>query len=115
MLILVSSYAGTQKVGYDKEKRYRADTARAKYTNNCQIPLFGKCFTSLLLSNYNILSKAEHLILLMQVRFFYSFTCRDNLYLVMEYLNGGDLYSLLQKVGCLDEEIARIYIAELVS
>jgi serine/threonine protein kinase len=32
----------------------------------------------------------------------------------MEYLNGGDLYSLLQKVGCLDEEIARIYIAELV-
>nr|KAJ0227272.1 hypothetical protein LSAT_V11C100028150 [Lactuca sativa] len=24
------------------------------------------------------------------VRFFYSFTCRKNLYLVMEYLNGGD-------------------------
>lgn len=33
----------------------------------------------------------------------------------MEYLNGGDLYSLLQKVGCLDDDIARIYIAELVS
>ncbi|KAK1322930.1 Serine/threonine-protein kinase AtPK1/AtPK6 [Acorus calamus] len=48
------------------------------------------------------------------VRFFYSFTCRDNLYLVMEYLNGGDLYSLLKKVGCLDEDVARIYIAELV-
>ncbi|KAJ0229603.1 serine/threonine protein kinase IRE4 [Hirschfeldia incana] len=48
------------------------------------------------------------------VRFFYSFTCSDNLYLVMEYLNGGDLYSLLQKVGCLDDDIARIYIAELV-
>lgn len=48
------------------------------------------------------------------VRFFYSFTCRDNLYLVMEYLNGGDLYSLLRKVGCLEEEIARTYIAELV-
>ncbi|KAL1100100.1 hypothetical protein V6Z11_D05G207200 [Gossypium hirsutum] len=48
------------------------------------------------------------------VRFFYSFTCRDNLYLVMEYLNGGDLYSLLRKVGCLDEEVARTYIAELV-
>ncbi|KAJ0966313.1 hypothetical protein J5N97_027451 [Dioscorea zingiberensis] len=48
------------------------------------------------------------------VRFFYSFASRDNLYLVMEYLNGGDLYSLLRKVGCLDEEVARVYIAELV-
>ncbi|KAL5780460.1 hypothetical protein ACOSQ2_011197 [Xanthoceras sorbifolium] len=48
------------------------------------------------------------------VRFFYSFTCRDNLYLVMEYLNGGDLYSLLRKIGCLEEDVARIYIAELV-
>lgn len=48
------------------------------------------------------------------VRFFYSFTSRDKLYLVMEYLNGGDFYSLLRKVGCLEEGIARIYIAELV-
>ncbi|GMI96373.1 ncomplete Root Hair Elongation 1 [Hibiscus trionum] len=48
------------------------------------------------------------------VRFFYSFTCRENLYLVMEYLNGGDLYSLLRNVGCLDEEVARVYIAEVV-
>ncbi|KAL2455007.1 putative serine/threonine protein kinase IRE4 [Forsythia ovata] len=48
------------------------------------------------------------------VRFFYSFTSRDNLYLVMEYLNGGDLYSLLKKVGCLEESVARSYIAELV-
>ncbi|XP_059638103.1 probable serine/threonine protein kinase IRE4 isoform X2 [Cornus florida] len=48
------------------------------------------------------------------VRFFYSFTSRDNLYLVMEYLNGGDLYSLLKKVGCLEEDVARTYIAELV-
>ncbi|KAK6938801.1 Protein kinase domain [Dillenia turbinata] len=37
-----------------------------------------------------------------------------NLYLVMEYLNGGDLYSLLRKVGCLEEDVARIYVAELV-
>ena len=49
------------------------------------------------------------------VRFFYSFTCRENLYLVMEYLNGGDLYSLLRNLGCLDEDLARTYIAELVS
>ncbi|KAK4752883.1 hypothetical protein SAY87_021681 [Trapa incisa] len=48
------------------------------------------------------------------VRFFYSFTCKENLYLVMEYLNGGDLYSLLRNLGCLDEDMARIYIAEVV-
>lgn len=55
-----------------------------------------------------------NVVLSLQVKFFYSFTCRDNLYLVMEYLNGGDLYSLLRKVGCLEEDVARIYIAELV-
>ncbi|KAK3137061.1 hypothetical protein QOZ80_5BG0447150 [Eleusine coracana subsp. coracana] len=48
------------------------------------------------------------------VRFFYSFTCRENLYLVMEYINGGDLYSLLRNLGCLDEDMAKTYIAELV-
>lgn len=48
------------------------------------------------------------------VRFFYSFTCRENLYLVMEYLNGGDLYSLLRNLGCLEEDMARVYIAEVV-
>lgn len=52
--------------------------------------------------------------MLYQVRFFYSFTCRENLYLVMEYLNGGDLYSLLRNLGCLDEDVARVYIAEVV-
>ncbi|CAN6287072.1 unnamed protein product [Urochloa humidicola] len=48
------------------------------------------------------------------VRFFYSFTSRENLYLVMEYLNGGDLYSLLRNLGCLDEDVARVYLAEVV-
>lgn len=27
-----------------------------------------------------------------QVRFYYSFTSKENLYIVMEYLNGGDCY-----------------------
>ena len=52
--------------------------------------------------------------MVVQVRFFYSFTCRENLYLVMEYLNGGDLYSLLRNLGCFDEDMARMYIAEVV-
>ncbi|KAK9063252.1 hypothetical protein SSX86_017122 [Deinandra increscens subsp. villosa] len=48
------------------------------------------------------------------VRFFYSFTCKENLYLVMEFLNGGDLFSLLRSLGCLEENMARVYIAEVV-
>ncbi|KAI3731256.1 hypothetical protein L1987_62444 [Smallanthus sonchifolius] len=48
------------------------------------------------------------------VRFFYSFTCKENLYLVMEFLNGGDLFSLLRTLGCLEESMARVYIAEVV-
>lgn len=39
---------------------------------------------------------------------------QENLYLVMEYLNGGDLYSLLRNLGCLDEDMAKVYIAEVV-
>ncbi|XP_019200266.1 PREDICTED: probable serine/threonine protein kinase IRE [Ipomoea nil] len=48
------------------------------------------------------------------VRFFYSFTCRENLYLVMEYLNGGDIFSLLRNLGCFEEDMARVYIAEVI-
>jgi serine/threonine protein kinase len=48
------------------------------------------------------------------VRFYYSFTTQKNLYIVMEYLSGGDAFSLLQTMGCLDEEVARVYIAETV-
>lgn len=48
------------------------------------------------------------------MRFYYSFTSRDNLYIVMEYLNGGDCYSLLRNLGALEEEVARQYVAEAV-
>ena len=51
---------------------------------------------------------------MLQVRFYYSFTSRDNLYIVMEYINGGDCFSLLRVLGALDEESARLYIAETV-
>jgi len=48
------------------------------------------------------------------VRFYYSFTSKENLYIVMEYLNGGDCFSLLRKFGALDEDVARLYISETV-
>lgn len=48
------------------------------------------------------------------VRFYWSFSGRNNLYLVMEYLPGGDLFSLLQNVGALDEDSARVYTVQIV-
>jgi microtubule-associated serine/threonine kinase len=48
------------------------------------------------------------------VRFYYSFQSPENLYLVMEYLKGGDCYSLLQRLGALDEDVAKQYVAETV-
>ena len=32
----------------------------------------------------------------------------------MEFLKGGDFSSLLEMYGCLDEEIARIYLTQIV-
>ena len=44
----------------------------------------------------------------------YSFQDETYLYLVMEYLPGGDLMSLLMKRDILNEDEARFYAAELV-
>jgi serine/threonine protein kinase len=49
------------------------------------------------------------------IKFFYSVIGEHNLYLVMEYLPGGDLYSVLQNIGSLSEDDARIYTAQIVS
>ncbi|KAL1123547.1 hypothetical protein AAG570_002624 [Ranatra chinensis] len=38
---------------------------------------------------------------------------KDNLYFVMDYIPGGDLMSLLIKLGIFEEPLARFYIAEL--
>ena len=48
------------------------------------------------------------------VRLYYSFQSRKNLYLVLEYLNGGDCASLLRNAGFLDENWARLYAAEVI-
>jgi serine/threonine protein kinase len=46
------------------------------------------------------------------VSMFFAFHSKSYLFLVMEYLIGGDLSSLLQVFGCFDEDMARFYIAE---
>mmetsp|Transcript_1178 Transcript_1178/g.3644 ORF Transcript_1178/g.3644 Transcript_1178/m.3644 type:complete len:1041 (-) Transcript_1178:417-3539(-) len=48
------------------------------------------------------------------VRFFWSFQSANKLFLVMEYLPGGDMYSLLCNLGFLDSTVSRQYIAEIV-
>ncbi|KAG7309691.1 hypothetical protein JYU34_004184 [Plutella xylostella] len=47
------------------------------------------------------------------VKLYYSFQDKDNLYFVMDYIPGGDLMSLLIKLGIFEEGLARFYIAEL--
>ncbi|XP_020612291.1 serine/threonine-protein kinase Chk2-like [Orbicella faveolata] len=48
------------------------------------------------------------------VNLFYSFQSKDRIFLVMEYLIGGDCKSLLHNLGYFDEKMSRIYIAQVV-
>eukprot|EP01117_Protostelium_nocturnum_P004644 TRINITY_DN1683_c1_g1_i5.p1 TRINITY_DN1683_c1_g1~~TRINITY_DN1683_c1_g1_i5.p1 ORF type:complete len:848 (+),score=314.15 TRINITY_DN1683_c1_g1_i5:765-3308(+) len=59
----------------------------------------------------NILAQTQHDFV---VKMYYSFQSVDYLFLVMEYANGGDLFSLLYEQGALSEELARMYVAETV-
>ncbi|KAL9906405.1 citron rho-interacting kinase sticky isoform 1-T1 [Glossina fuscipes fuscipes] len=43
----------------------------------------------------------------------YAFQDKDYLYLVMEYLPGGDLFSLMSRHGSFDEDLTRFYLAEM--
>lgn len=47
------------------------------------------------------------------VKLYYAFQSQENLYLVMEYLIGGDLSSVLSAFGYFDEQMTRIYAAEV--
>uniref|UniRef100_A0A7N6AJC2 Serine/threonine-protein kinase sax-1 n=1 Tax=Anabas testudineus TaxID=64144 RepID=A0A7N6AJC2_ANATE len=48
------------------------------------------------------------------VKMFYSFQDKMNLYLIMEFLPGGDMMTLLMKKDTLTEEATQFYIAETV-
>jgi protein-serine/threonine kinase len=49
------------------------------------------------------------------VQLFFSFQDALNLYLVMEYLPGGDLMNLLIKYDTFSEDVTRFYIAETIA
>ncbi|KAG5837813.1 hypothetical protein ANANG_G00216990 [Anguilla anguilla] len=48
------------------------------------------------------------------VKMFYSFQDKMNLYLIMEFLPGGDMMTLLMKKDTLSEEATQFYMAETV-
>ncbi|CAB4296919.1 unnamed protein product [Prunus armeniaca] len=48
------------------------------------------------------------------VKLHYSFQDSDFLYLIMEYLPGGDIMTLLMREDTLSEDVARFYIAESI-
>lgn len=48
------------------------------------------------------------------VKMYYTFQTKNRLFMIMEYLNGGDLLSLLSNLGRMDEVMARKYLAEVV-
>ncbi|CAN4122676.1 unnamed protein product [Withania somnifera] len=48
------------------------------------------------------------------VKLFYSFQDSNFLYLIMEYLPGGDIMTLLMREDVLSEDVARFYIAESI-
>ena len=64
--------------------------------------------------------KAERAIMMWQgesdfvAKLYWTFSSKDYLYLVMEYLNGGDCASLVKVLGCLPEDWAKKYLAEVV-
>lgn len=63
--------------------------------------------------------KAERMILMTQTdspfvtKLYYTFQSKDYLYLVMEYLNGGDCSSLIKVLGNLPLDWAKNYLAEV--
>jgi serine/threonine-protein kinase RIM15 len=64
--------------------------------------------------------RAERAIMMVQgesdfvAKLYWTFASKDYLYLVMEYLNGGDCAALIKVLGGLPEEWARKYLAEVV-
>ncbi|KAG6003567.1 hypothetical protein E4U21_001894 [Claviceps maximensis] len=64
--------------------------------------------------------KAERAIMMWQgqsefvAKLYWTFSSKDYLYLVMEYLNGGDCASLIKVLGGLPEEWVKKYLGEVV-
>lgn len=63
------------------------------------------------LSETNVLRRVNHPFV---VGLKYSFQTPEKLYMVMDYLSGGELFYHLSNVDRFDEERARFYAAEII-
>jgi serine/threonine protein kinase len=63
------------------------------------------------LNERNILNKLNSNFIVKGV---YTFKSNKYLYMVMEYLKGGDLATLLEEAGYFNQEMAKFYLAQLV-
>jgi len=63
------------------------------------------------MSERSILQRIRHPFL---VNLYYSFQTEDKLFLVMDFVNGGELFFHLQQEDCFSEERARFYAAEIL-
>jgi len=59
----------------------------------------------------NILQKIQHPFI---VKLYYAFQTNDKLYMVMDFINGGELFFHLKKEGRFSEERVKLYAAEIV-
>jgi len=64
-----------------------------------------------IMAELEVLSVVSHSFV---VQFFSSFLQDRNIYIIMEYVPGGGLRSLISQVNALDEDAVRVYAAELI-
>ena len=48
------------------------------------------------------------------VRGYFAFRSMHHIYFALEFLPGGDLLAMLRNCGCVPEEMARFYLAEVI-
>ena len=47
------------------------------------------------------------------MRLHYAFQTRGKLYLVLEFIQGGELFMMLERKGILEEDVSKMYLAEI--
>ena len=73
--------------------------------------IVGNNFIKYALTERNVLSYSHHPFI---VSMKYAFQTKNKLYLILDYAPGGDLGKMLARKGKLSEDVARVYVAEIL-